>query len=140
MKKLSYVLMSLVLVFGTTCYADSYETGAEEEMSGPNSSVSYNIVGIWQMAGQQYFISVHVKGSTIVGVTYIPGEGEGYLLGTLSGNIGHITYSSDLAQFDATFTLTSDTTGKMTINNCVPLSGEYCILPAGVTVNGVKIF
>ena len=142
MKKLSYVWVALVLVlvFVPICYADSYETENEEQMFEPNSSVSYNFVGIWQMAGQQFFVSVHVKGSTIVGVTYIPGGGESCLLGTISGNIGHINYASDLAQFDATFTFTSATTGTLTVNKCVPFSGEYCIFPAGTTINGVKIF
>ncbi len=90
------------------------------------------------MVGQPYFISVHVNGSTIVGVTYFPGEGESYLVGNISGDIGYITYASDLSQFDATFTFTSNTTATLTINNCVP--GGSCLLPTGATVNAIKIF
>lgn len=100
----------------------------------------YDVTGIWQMVGQNYYFSLYVTGSTAIAVTYIPGAGESYLLGTISGNIGHITHASDLAQFDATFTFTSATTATLTVNKCIPFSGEYCLLPVGVPINGIKVF
>ena len=106
----------------------------------PTSPPQYDVTGIWQMVGQNYYLSLYVTGSTAIAVTYIPGAGESYLMGTISGNIGHITYASDLSQFDATFTFTSATTGTLTVNKCVPFSGEYCLLPVGVPINGRKIF
>jgi len=33
----------------------------------------------------------------MIGVTYMPGKGESYLIGNISGNIGNITYASDLS-------------------------------------------
>jgi len=99
---------------------------------------TYNIDGIWQMAGQNYFLSIHVRNSTLIAVSYFPGAGESFLIGTINGNTGHITYASDLSQFNASFTFTSDTTAVMTINQCIP--GDYCLFPAGTTINAKKIF
>lgn len=104
------------------------------------TSDQYDVTGIWQMAGQPYFLSLYITGSAAIAVTYIPGEGESYMLGTITGNAAHIYYASDLSQFDATVTFTSATTATMTVNSCVPFSGDYCILPAGTTVTGTKIF
>lgn len=106
----------------------------------PTEPPQYDVTGIWQMVGHNYYLSLYITGSTAIAVTYIPGAGESYLLGTISGNIGHINYASDLAQFDATFIFTSATTGTLTVNKCVPFSGEYCVLPVGVPINGIKIF
>lgn len=106
----------------------------------PTDPPQYDVTGIWQMAGQQYFLSLYVTGSTAIAVTYIPGAGESYMLGTITGNTGRVTYASDLAEFDATFIFTSATTGTMTVNKCAPFPGDYCILPAGTSVSGKKIF
>ena len=106
----------------------------------PTSPPQYDVTGIWQMVGQNYYLSLYITGSTVIAVTYIPGAGESYMTGTISGDTGHINYASDLAQFDATFIFTSATTGTLTVNKCVPFSGEYCLLPVGVPINGIKIF
>ena len=106
----------------------------------PTSPPQYDVTGIWQMVGQNYYLSLYITGSTAIAVTYIPGAGESYMTGTISGDTGHINYASDLAQFDATFIFTSATTGTLTVNKCVPFSGEYCLLPVGVPINGIKIF
>jgi len=140
MKKLSSFLATLSLVFllGTICYAEPYET--DQDSSSLATSAQTAIAGIWQVAGQMFFISVNINGDTVVGVTYVPGAGESFLMGYVAGNKGYVNYASDLSQFDATITLTSNTTGTMTVNKCVPFSGESCLLPAGATVNIVKIF
>ena len=82
----------------------------------PTEPPQYDVTGIWQMNGQAYYLSLYIAGSTAIAVTYIPGAGESYLMGTISGNIGHVTYASDLSEFDATFTFTSATTGTLTVN------------------------
>lgn len=121
---------------------NSYSLAASISNPGecPTEPSQYDVTGIWQMVGYNYYLSLYITGSTAIAVTYIPGAGESYMTGTISGNIGHITYASDLAQFDATFTFTSATTGTLTVNKCVPFSGEYCVLPVGVPINGIKIF
>ena len=126
----------------TSGYKYSYSLTVSISNPGecPTAPPQYDVTGIWQMDGQAYYLSLYITGSTAIAVTYIPGAGESYLLGTISGNIGHITYASDLSQFDATFTFTSATTGTLTVNKCVPFSGEYCVLPVGVPINGTKIF
>lgn len=106
----------------------------------PADPSKYDITGIWQIDGQQYFISVNVNGSTMVGVTYIPGAGESFLLGYGSGDIWYIYYASNLSQFEAYLVLTSNTTGTMSIGACVPFPGGACLLPAGATVTVTKIF
>ncbi len=118
----------------------SLTTSISDPGECPTEPSQYDVTGIWQMDGQAYYLSLYITGSTAIAVTYIPGAGESYLTGTISGNTGHITYASDLAQFDATFIFTSATTGTLTVNKCVPFSGEYCILPVGVPISGVKIF
>jgi len=111
-----------------------------ESNGATTNNVDYDVEGIWQLAGQNNFISVHVNNSVLIGITYFPGAGESFILGDISGNTGHITYSSDVAQFDATIVFTSSTTGVITVNSCVPFSGDYCLFPPGVTINAVKIF
>jgi hypothetical protein len=106
----------------------------------PAEPSEYDLTGIWRVVGQDYYFSFYVSGSTVIIVTFVPGHGEGYMTGNISGNTGYITYASDLSQFNATFTATSATAGTLTVNTCVPLSGEYCLLPAGATVNVVKMF
>ena len=106
----------------------------------PNEPSQYDLVGIWQVVGQGYYFSFNVSGSDFIVITFIPGQGEGYMVGYMSGNIGYVTAASDLSQFNATFTATSATAGTLTVNTCVPFSGEYCLLPAGETVNVAKIF
>ena len=106
----------------------------------PNEAPKYDVTGIWQIEGQQYFFSVNVNGSAMVAVTYIPGAGESFWIGEVSGDMWHLYYASNFSEFDATLTPTSDTTGTMTVNNCVPFQGGTCIFPAGNTVNVVKIF
>ena len=106
----------------------------------PNEPSQYDLVGIWQVVGQAYYFSFNISGSDFIVITFIPGQGEGYMVGYMSGNIGYVTAASDLSQFNATFTATSATAGTLTVNTCVPFSGEHCLLPAGTTVNVAKIF
>ena len=141
MKRLSCLAMVVCLAFwfGTSCYADEY--GEDEGQFGASAltlPIETAIVGIWQIAGQPVFVSVNVNGIFAIGVMY--GGGEGYMVGTLSGNTCSMYDASGLSQYSATFTLTSDTTGKLKINECVPLPGFHCLLPEGMTVNAVKVF
>ena len=106
----------------------------------PAEPFQYDLIGIWQVVGQGYYFSLYISDSTVIIITFVPGQGEGYMTGNISGNTGTIAYASDLSQFNATFTATSPTTGTLTVNTCVPFSGEYCLLPAGETVNVKKIF
>jgi hypothetical protein len=106
----------------------------------PTEPPKYDFTGIWQIEGQQYFISVNVNGSTMVGVTYIPGAGESFWVGYGSGENWYIYYASNFSQFEAYLILTSDTTGMMAVSTCVPFSGENCLIPLGTTVNITKIF
>jgi hypothetical protein len=106
----------------------------------PPEPTQYDITGIWQVVGQAYYFSLYVKDSSVIVITFVPGAGESYMLGTISGNSGHINQASDLSQFDATFEATSDSTGTLTVNNCVPFPGEYCLLPVGSTFNVQRIF
>jgi hypothetical protein len=106
----------------------------------PTNNPKYDTDGIWQFEGQNYFLSVHVNGSVIIGITYIPGAGESYLAGNISGNTGNITSASNLSQFNASFTFTSDTTATLTIINCVPYPNSNCLFPAGLTINATKVF
>jgi hypothetical protein len=123
-------------------FDDSYSLTASISNPGdcPNEPSQYDLVGIWQVVGRAYYFSFYISGSTAVVITFIPGAGEGYMMGDITGNTGHITYASDVTQFNATFTATSDTTGTLAVNTCVPFSGEHCLLPAGETVNVKRIF
>ena len=106
----------------------------------PTDPSKYDVTGIWQIEGQQYFISLNVNGSAMVGVTYFPGAGESFWVGEGSGGNWYIYYASNLSQFEASLILTSDTTGVMTVSTCVPFSGENCLIPAGASVNVTRIF
>ncbi len=123
-------------------YPEAYSLTASISSPGecPTEPSQYDLTGIWQVVGQAYYFSLYIKGSSVIIITFVPGQGEGYMLGDISSNTGQIVYASDLSQFNATFTATSATTGTLTVNNCVPFAGEYCLLPAGSTVNVVKIF
>jgi hypothetical protein len=122
-KKVSYLIIIVSILFVTAPICHAYDTD-----------------GIWQFGGQNYFLSVHVNGSVIIGITYIPGAGESYLAGNISGNKGNITSASNLSQFNASLTFTSDTSAALTINNCVPYPKYYCLFPAGLTINATKVF
>jgi hypothetical protein len=123
-------------------YSEPYTLTASISNPGecPSEPSQYDLVGIWQVVGQGYYFSFNVSGSDFIVLTFIPGQGEGYMLGYMSGNTGYVTAASDLSQFNATFTATSATAGTLTVNTCVPFSGEHCLLPAGTTVNVAKIF
>ena len=143
MKKISCFFMVMFLVFGLgiTCHAESYgETEGQLDSSALTMPIETAIVGIWQVAGQPYFISVNVNGIYAIGVTYVPGGGAGYVVGTLSGNTCDIYGASGLSELDATLTLTSDTTGKLKVNKCIPEEGYSCPLPTGISVNVEKVF
>ena len=106
----------------------------------PGEPPQYDVTGIWQIAAQNQYLSLYITGTTAIAVTYIPGAGESYMLGSISGKTGRITYASDLSQFNATFTFTSATTATIIVNECIPFSGDYCIFPAGTAVSAKKIF
>ena len=133
-----------ILVYGNAFHKDAYTLTASISNPGPCPTEpepsQYDLAGIWQVVGQAYYFSLYIKGSSVIIITFVPGQGEGYMTGNISGNTGTIAYASDLSQFNATFAATSATTGTLTVNTCVPLSGEYCLLPAGATVSVVKIF
>jgi hypothetical protein len=121
--------LSLSLSNPGDCYGQTTHNGIE-----------YGAEGIWQIEGQNNFISVNVNNSMMIGITYFPGAGEGFIVGTISENTGHITYASDVSQFDAIFTFTSNDTATLTVNNCIPFSGDRCMFPTGLTIRAKKIF
>lgn len=122
MKKLSCVLTVFAILF------------VSAHVSHANT-----IEGIWGF-NNNYFVSIHISGSTVIGITYFPGQGESFVTGSVSGNTLEIDYSSDVYKFDATFIITSETTGTLTINDCVPYTGSYCLFPAGYSLPAEKMF
>jgi len=83
MKKIFFVFTIVIFLFA----------------AAPNS-YAYDVEGIW-MINNTYFVSAHANGSSMIGVTYFPGNGESFLMGNLSGNTVSINYSSDVSLFDA---------------------------------------
>ncbi|MFQ5715639.1 MAG: hypothetical protein ACE5GQ_00900 [Nitrospinales bacterium] len=95
--------------------------------------------GIWQLVSQpNLFLSLHDEKLDLIGIVIdINTFDSGYILGTHSGNLGHLTRSSNTDAFDADLVGVSKERATLTVNVCAPEA--TCILKEGV-VDLMKVY